>query len=185
MHIRTETWHGFLASSHDDLIQKFLFVGSWHSYDKIHSLIILRVGKYVRHIAMARSWLGCLFGVLVPSTLFYLYLLLNGNGPRYLYIVSCYPLICNCSSFRWNRFFETRWEIGPVVRGHSKSEFSSGARPRKVTLRKKSYRGKNTLADILHVQCFVSSMLHWKNQNFTLEGFRMFYLLEYIIQRNS
>ncbi|XP_076179241.1 xylosyl- and glucuronyltransferase LARGE1 isoform X1 [Ptiloglossa arizonensis] len=26
---------------------------------------------------MARSWLGCLFGVLVPSTLFYLYLLLN------------------------------------------------------------------------------------------------------------
>lgn len=28
---------------------------------------------------MARSWLGCLFGVLVPSVVFYLYLLLNGN----------------------------------------------------------------------------------------------------------
>lgn len=28
---------------------------------------------------MARSWLGCLYGILIPSAVFYLYLLLNGN----------------------------------------------------------------------------------------------------------
>lgn len=31
----------------------------------------------MRHITMARSWLGCLLGILVPSAVFYLYLLLN------------------------------------------------------------------------------------------------------------
>lgn len=46
----------------------------------IHSRdIISRIGKHARHITMARSWLGCLLGVLVPSVVFYLYLLLNGN----------------------------------------------------------------------------------------------------------
>lgn len=52
---------------------------SLHSPDKTYFLIILRIGKYVCHITMARSWLGCLFGVLIPSAVFYLYLLLNGN----------------------------------------------------------------------------------------------------------
>lgn len=28
---------------------------------------------------MVRSWLGCLFGILIPSIVFYLYLLLNGK----------------------------------------------------------------------------------------------------------
>lgn len=51
--------------------------------NRAHSLIILRIGKYVCHITMARSWLGCLFGVLILSTIFYLYLLLNGNARVY------------------------------------------------------------------------------------------------------
>lgn len=41
--------------------------------------IISRIGKHVRHITLARSWLGCLLGILIPSVVFYLYLLLNGN----------------------------------------------------------------------------------------------------------
>lgn len=43
------------------------------------NIIILRIGKHARHIRMARSWLGCLFIVLTPFVLFYVYLSLNGN----------------------------------------------------------------------------------------------------------
>lgn len=39
--------------------------------------MILRIGKHVCHIRMARSWLGLLLGVLIPSAIFYLYLYLN------------------------------------------------------------------------------------------------------------
>lgn len=36
---------------------------------------------------MARSWVGCLFGVLIPSAVFYLYLLLNGNTHVFIILI--------------------------------------------------------------------------------------------------
>ncbi|KAK2579800.1 hypothetical protein KPH14_008682 [Odynerus spinipes] len=49
----------------------------YNSFKILSSNIIGRIVKYVWHTAMARPWLGVLFGILVPSTIFYLYLLFN------------------------------------------------------------------------------------------------------------
>lgn len=110
-------------------------------------IIISRIGKHVRHITMARSWLGCLFGILVPSVIFYLYLLLNGNCERSLHIDFCTGAkgmisgIVVSSPLRGDREVEPRREVAIVIGGGGEIEFAGGRPFSRMVAVKKQYRG--------------------------------------------
>lgn len=79
----TLLWYRNIPTLHTDFNRVFqidpFFRRFLHTSNLTCRNIISRIGKHVRHIRMARSWLGWLFIVLTAFVLFYIYLSLNGN----------------------------------------------------------------------------------------------------------